>query len=724
VLFNNTLYSYTSSAFQSLTLDTGAKWIPLDTGESVTNGVCVGTSSGLFIVGGTSSNSSYQGLQKYTYATGKWESITPPVHVTQSRVYHSAVYLPDSDLILVYAGSQDGNNGLSTQTYTIGASAPYDVLSYESNGAPPTTAPILLQWSSSTAVMIGGDSTNTKVYLFTPCPTSRCWYDSNSTLSTGITKGSSLVKGALMSGDDGSKQLYTFDPSVSPNAVERIMLWSGSGAAVANSAPLRRDLDASNWPSYNSSGAPTATRGDYSLAYDSTGMVVLSGGNSDSILDVFDARQNSWDNATSMLTGVNVKSDSESTSSVTASSTITSATSSTSVTSATSSISGTSSSVTTSTAAAASTTAAAATNTATELVSTGMKPTTILGIALGCIFGCAFLLIALLCCLRRKKQKKLYIDAGRARRASGMPEQPPPDYLAADMGKATGGFIPGHSQQDSQSSFSSMAILMGKTQKPAINRKPSKSSKRSSAGSMLNKQFKSTIGRPSPIPEPEIEYADAYPEKPPIIPPPAAPTRVQPRAAPDPTRDDGVRRSSGWNRYWSAGSTLNALGFGSGGPQQRDTQVSSSSNYTDMHRMTQDSATVPPLHVDEPKPSFHSVNSASPTVSFFANEIREGQSVEIERPVSTSNSSSGYSSGIPPSVHDSWDPTSAKKSWGPLRAPSSIYSQSIYPTALGTPGNLSRPPTGVSQQPQLAKASTSTDMSWLNLGESGQNGRC
>lgn len=739
VIYNNVLYSYSSAAFQSLSLDAGAEWTTLESGEPVEKGVCVGSTSsdaGLYIVGGTSSNSSYPGLQKYTYATGKWESIEPVVAVTQSRIYHSAVYLADSDLILVYAGSQDGVKDLSTQTFTISAAAPYSVLSYPSV-APPATAPILLPWSSSQAVMIGGDSTNTKVYLFDPTRVrtdadgsqhAGTWYDSNSTLATAIVKDSSIVKGALMTGDDGSKHLFTFDPSVAPNTVERIMLLDGSGNAISSSAALRRALDADDWPSYNSSLAPDTTRGEYSLSQGSGGTVVLSGGNDQNILDMFDCETNSWENATEVLVGVKVKNNSETaSSSITSSSS--SSTSTSSLASSASATASTTASTTDSASPAAVTTDSATTTTAAALVSTGMKPTTILGIALGCIFGCAIILIALLCCLRRRKAQKTHAEVGRARRASGMPQQPPPEYLAQDMAKATGPFIPGHGQQDSASSFSSMAILMGKASKPAVtppvNRKPSKASKRSSTSSILNKQFKATIGRPSPIPEPEIEYPD-YPisyavpdEKPPQIPPPTT-TRVQPRAAPDASRDDGMRRSSGWNRYWSGGSTLNAMGFGSGVPQNRETQASESSNYTDLHRMTQDSATVPPLHVDDPKPAFHSVHSASPTVSFFANEIREGQSVEIERPPSSSDSS-GYSSGIPPSVRDSWDPTAAKKSWGgQVRAPSSTYSQSIYPTALGAPGNASRPPTGVSRQPQLAKASTSTDMSWLNLGETGQ----
>ncbi|KAK9421986.1 hypothetical protein SUNI508_05286 [Seiridium unicorne] len=711
VIYDNTLYAYSSEAFQSLVLEEGAEWKTLATGESVQGGVCVGSTpkdpsqAGLYVVGGTSSDAAYRGLQKFTYATGKWESITPQVAVTQSRIWHSATYLNASDTILVYAGSQDGVKYISTQTFTIAASAPYSVSAYESI-APPSIAPILLSWSDSDAVMLGGDPTNTKVMLFNP---DQHWYDSGASLAGPIVQDTSIVKGTLVTGDDGSKHLYTFDASTSPNTVNRTVLWDGNGVPVANSVPVqgdgsgaaRRALDASNWPAYNSTLAPDTRRTEYSLASDASGTVVMSGGDDDDVLCMFDAKTNSWQNATALLVGQAVRSESEpkSTSSATATATGTSTTAAASTQSATITVA-----------------AAAASS------SSGLPPTSILGIALGVIFGCAIMLIALLFLLKRKRQRQAHVDAGHARRASGIPEKQ--QYMPRDIAQASGPFFPGHAQQDSQSSFSSMAILMGKAQKPALNRKPSKDSRRSSASSILNRQFKATISRPSPIPEPEIEPRDE-PDTLPLRDEKSAPvnvatSQVKLRAPPIPTREDGTRRSSGWNRYWSGGSTLNMMGFGGNGSSRRETQASEqSSHYSDLYRMTQDSATVPPLNVED-RPSFSRVQSGSPTVSYYASRLKEGQSVEIERPVSNA-SSSGYSSGIPPSVHEQWDPTLAKKTWGQDRAPSSAYSQSIYPTALGAPGT-SRPPTGVSRQPQLTMASTS-DMSWLNLGDNAHGDR-
>ncbi|ORY65820.1 uncharacterized protein BCR38DRAFT_340359 [Pseudomassariella vexata] len=694
VIYNNTLYEYSQSAFQSLALEEGAEWETLANGHSVEGGVCVGSTptntseAGLYVVGGTSSDSEYKGLQKFTYATGKWQSIEPQVAVTQSRVWHSATYLNNSDTILIYAGSQDGEQHISSQTFTVGAKEPYTVLAYQSS-APPAIAPILLPWSDTQAVMLGGDATNSKVMLF---ESGTGWTDSGCTLADPITKNTTEVKAVMMTGDDGSKHLYTFDLSVSPNTVNRTVLKDGSGAAIVGAAPVsKRDLDANNWPQYNSTLAPKDTRSQYSLAVDSAGLVVMSGGNDDDVLCLFDGKQNRWNNATALLGSKQVSIQSLPTSSPT----------STATASLTSTASATESATESPT-----TVAAAATST-----SSGLPPTTILGIALGIIFGVAILLIGLLFLIKRKRQRQSFVEAGHSRRDSGIPNE---KGFVRDMAQATGPQFRGHAPQDSAGSFSSVAILMGK-----VHNKPE--TKRSSGSSMSNKAFKSSIGRPQQLPATEPDYT---PEDEKAVAFAADANPVKPRNGPVLNRD-GERRSSGWNRYWSGGSTLNMLGFGSAGAgsgSRRETGVSEqSSHYSDPHRMTQDSATVPPLQLDlafpvpplEGRPEFNRVNSGSPTVSHYTDNLKEGMSGQIERPIS-SVSSSGYSSGIPPSVHETWDPTIAKEPWGSNRAPSSIYS--AYPTALGAPGT-SRPPNGISRQPPLAKASVSSDMSWLNLGE-------
>ncbi|KAI1395980.1 hypothetical protein F4819DRAFT_156530 [Hypoxylon fuscum] len=715
VIFNNTLYSYSADGFESIALEEGAEWKTLKDGQSVEGGVCIGSTpkdssaAGFFVVGGKSTSSDYPGLQKYTYSTGKWETITPETPVTKDRQWHSATYINSSDTILIYSGSMDGEPNLSSQTFTIKATEPHSVLAFQSTLSPPGIAPILLPWTESQAVMIGGNPTNTKVMLFD----TNSWSDSGISLAEPITKNTTDVKAVLVTGDDGSKHLYTFDLTTSPNTVNRTMLLDERAAPIANAAPVaasgttrrlvegeveKRALTATEWPKYNSTLAPEATRSGYSIASDSNGLVVMTGGNDDEILCMFDAKANGWKNATEVFGAQKVFSI-ESTPSSTSSS-VPSSTSAPSITS---------------TATPAATTTAAAAAAPASNSDYALPPTTLLGVVLGTIFGVAIILLAILFWIKHRKRQN-HLETGHARRASGIPDEK--DFFREDVAKASGGQFRGHVPQDSAGSFSSMAILMGKVQKPPIQRKASNDTRRSSLSSIFNKQFKSTIGRPQLVsPEPELSLAD---EKGVSFAANSNDPKPRPRPAVERSEDDGMRRSSGWNRYWSGGSALSVLGFGTNGNSKRETQASEQSSFYSegKHRMTQDSATVPALRV-EGRPELNRVITGSPTVSQYNPQTTQGMTAQIERPVSAT-SSSGYSSGIPASVRDTWDPTMATKKWGNERAPSSAYSNSIYQTGLGPPGT-SRPPTGaptgVSTQPQLAMASKSNDLSWLNLGE-------
>lgn len=918
VIFNKTLYTYSAGAFQSLSLSEGAQWKTLPAGEPVTGGVCVGSTptdpsqAALFIVGGKASSPGYRGLQKFVYSKGVWETISPSAAVTQDRTGHGAVYLNSSDSILVYAGSQDAGaeHLASSQTFTIGASAPYTVTAFQSI-APPARSPILLQWSETHAVMVGGDAGNTKVMLFNP---ETSWVDSGTTLASPIPKDITAMQAVLVGGDDGSKSLYTFDMTMSPNQVRRTVLLDGRGAPVVNSPFItarsveerketeslerrrkmedmvgRRELTADHWPAYNGTLAPTITRKNFAVASDEDGLVVIAGGNDEDILCMFDGRGNGWKNATA--TFVSQKALAEVSSSGTATESV--------VPSAT--LSSAPSGATTAGAATSGPAAAAAVGSPT------LHPTAILGIALGSIFGAAAILILILLLIRWRKRRRTFFEQGHARRASGLDFYDEKDSVgysnAAYRGPAIASYpaaaypaetFRGHHSQDSQASFSSMAILMGRAsqQKPAttLKRKPSGGSQDSGSSSVYSRQFKSTISKPiipttgqtlPPLGLPSdrgLSFA-------PVSSPPATPLeqakrqaeqqqaaskekaeqqqsatrqlthahlpqqpQVQPRPAPAADRQSNARRSSGWNKYWSGGSTLNILGFGSAGrgsgagattsQQQsssgggavitqttlaaaaaaglgrRGTMASEVSQLTEdasstysggeaARRITQDSATVPPLHLQMPMqhpnvsietrssgatsygaPRFSRVNSGSPTISQYSGAlpvqpVRDGVGRALTdrvdsmgRPISSASSAGGYSSGIPASVHDAWDYTAnapygvtkpatatattsnaAAKPWGADRAPSNAYSSSIYPTpivsghgggygynaasvpstattAVARPGTAGtamtagssasasgQRPTGVSQQPQLAVAKLSTDMSWLNLGD-------
>ncbi|KAK3996341.1 hypothetical protein QBC44DRAFT_146580 [Cladorrhinum sp. PSN332] len=762
VMFGNTLFTYSADAFQSLELEAGAKWKTLPQGEKITGGVCVLSATGnpetaaFFVVGGKGGHDQYQGMQKYTFSTGRWESVTLDTWDMKNRVGHSAVYLESSDSILVYSGFQGDNLEPSSQTFTVGASAPHNVISYPS-WAPPVIKPILLRWSPSEAVMLGGSASNTQVYLFSR---ETEWIDSGATLASPLSKDTSAIQAVLLTGDDGSKNLMTFDTTQSPNVVQRTVLFTGPGLPAPNAAPVRKralrrrqqsvnhkakrqsqPLNLQNWPAYNSTLAPTATRSNYAIAQDADGMVVLAGGNDQTIISVFDAKENAWLNATAMLAPLRALS-------VDTSSTSSSATSTATSTATTLSASSTFAATPTDALVAATETPS---ESGAEIAGTGYSGpsvNTILGAVLGSVFGLALILGLLYFCMRKRQRQQAHSEAGHLRRASGVSSTEKDgvgyskDRLPYGQGPA-GGFR-GHQHQDSKSSFSSLAILMGRENKPRLpplGRKSSSGSRRDSGDSVF-KAFKSTISKPI-VPETTQQPPTSRDEKGVAF---AAGT-VEPRPrnlTPGANQPDSeTRRSSGWNRYWSGGSALNFLGFGGGNnnnnsnaqaTSQRTTLHSErSSNYSDQHhRMTQDSVTVPRLQINEPRLSFSRVNSGSPTVAVYPgqNKFNQGMSAQIEtanRPVSAVSAvseGSFYSSGIPESVHEAWDPTAPNKPWGSDRSQwgsdrsQTSYSTNIYSTALAPPAPQSSKvpasdyPAPLRKQPSPVR----DDMSWLNLG--------
>jgi hypothetical protein len=752
VIFDNTLYSYSPQGFLSLSLESGAEWKKLPQGVAVTGGACVETNpndaanAALFIVGGTAAGD-YNGLQKYTFSTGNWTTIVPSVPVTQNRLHHGATYIQADDVILVYAGSQDGSTGPSSQTFTIQASEPYAARSFQSS-ATPATSPFLTSWTNSDAAMMSGDGVDGNIYWFNP---QAGWRYSGAGLSKPLNTASGSVTAALVSGDDGSKSLYTFDLSQSPNAVTRTIVQDAAGNPLPSSAPIaarsieQRGLTLGNWPDYNSTLAPTTTRTNFAVAQAPDGTVVFSGGNDQVPLAIFNADKNGWVDAKALLDDQQISiqdisssstapaSKTKTTSSARHTSTNTSTTHSTSTAttdspSTTGSFTGSFTGTATGTAAPGISdlsVPALPTGTGSASDDSGPSSNAILGITLGTIAGFLALLGLILLLLRCRRRQQLHPETGK-------PKTPPINEKSnaafAQTTFAKGTLPPqvakqfqGHQHTASSESTSSMAILMGRVGQ----HKPRKQSN----------DFKSQISKPilqpqqAPILSVTDERGDPFDDS-------AAELGPQEGLA---GADDGTRRSSGWNKYWSGGSALNILGYGASQPPaqasapaapaqasaQRATVVSDrSSQYSQSHfsqapttrnvRATQDSATVPPLNFEAP-PGMNRVNTGSPVVSSYPDiPWKEGMSGKIERPVSAvsalSATSSGYSSGIPESIQESWDPTHAGKSWGANRAPSSAYAPSIVSSAQ--PQGL-----GVSKQPKLATASTSNDMSWLNLGE-------
>ncbi|RDL36761.1 Uncharacterized protein BP5553_06113 [Venustampulla echinocandica] len=722
VLFNNTLYAYTPDAFQTLPITQGARWKQLPSGVSVKGGVCVKSTpkdennAALYIVGGTAASSDYPGLQRFKFAEGKWETIQPTVQVTQNRVWHSAVYLNASDSILVYAGSQDGTRQPSSQTFTIKAFAPYAALAYEAI-APPAVSPLLMPWSEDMALYIGGSDTNKKAMLFSAATS---WVDSGTTLDTPLYN-TTNIRSAIINGDDGSKSLYTFDMSVSPNSVNRTILQGADGKPVQNAKPVNRrkveedaparrpkkrvkraDLTIANWPAYNGTLAPSVTRTGYSIAQDPNGLVVISGGNEDDVLCMFKARENTWINATATLAGLtnqrilNLSPSSTSNSISPASET------------------GTPTST-------ASTTTAAAAAAANK--SDPPFPVKILGAVLGSILGVALILVAILFLLRCARKRREHADLGHQRRSSGIPDEKDgmdfSDRGLPPMSSAT--HIRGHAQDPSQGSFSSMAIFMGRV---GHKRGDGNGSVGSGSSSQFNKQYKTAISKPIP------QESTLTPVK--LEPVPYPEERMPATRAPMSRVRGSTRRSSGWNRYWSGGSSLNILGFGSKrATDYEDSERDSASNYSENHRsqVTQHSAFPPPLKLPG-QPELNTVASRSPTINpnhSSTYPLTRAMSGQIERANSFNSVSSynddrhdAFSSGIPASVHEqnTWTPVD-KSDWSSGRDnTSSMYSESVYPpthprnTQVPTQDMRFPVPPSTQRTPRQQR----DDMSWLNLG--------
>jgi hypothetical protein len=693
----------------------------LDMGVSVKGGVCVQSTpkndtsaAALYIVGGTSNSSDYKGLQRYIFADAKWETIQPSVPVTQNRVYHNAAYLNTSDTILVFAGNQDGVKAPSTQTFTIQASEPYAVSAY-SAVVPAAISPLLMKWTESQAMYIGGSETNTKAMLFSP---SNGWVDLNATLAAPFYN-SSAIKSIVINGDDSSKTLYTFDMSVSPNAVNRTILVDGDGNPVKNAKPIvsrslegrleersadlgkRGNLTVADWPAYNNTLAPSSTRTSWSVAKDQSGLVVISGGNEQNVLCMFKARDNTWVNATATLTkdeSQGVLGGNIGTASTTASTTASSPLETTSAAAAAAKSNG----------------------------SDPPFPIKILAAVLGSILGLALILVAILFLLRYQRQRRQYADAGHQRRSSGIPdEKDTMDFIDRGLPQMSSARqFRGHEPNPSQGSFSSVAILMGRVNHKRGGDKGN-GSFGSDSSSQFNKKYKTAISKPipqernlAPIKEPARDEAPLVQDRPPL---------TRPRGAP--VKRGSTRRSSGWNRYWSGGSAMNILGFGS----KRTTYGEDTDSFYSDNRLpsgvTQSSAMVPPLKIGG-EPELNRVASGSPTIAHHSNNIpltRE-MSGQIERSGSISTFSSytddrydAFSSGVPASVHEqtSWTPVD-RSDWADGRAPSSNYSDSIYTTqpSRNAGNNLTQdlrfptPPTTQRPPPRPP----SNDMSWLNLG--------
>ena len=188
IIYDDTLYAYSPAGFQSLALKEGAKWEKLPMDISLTGAQCVKTPDKLYVVGGspnaTAADWNYPGLMHYTFSTKKWDWQRSESWNTANRQNHGAAFLAGSDKILVYSGSQKtGDLGPSPETFLFSIKEPFSVQSFPSNGVPPSVKPMLMEWDTNSALMIGGGATNNAAWTFSEASG---WSKLDVTLESGI----------------------------------------------------------------------------------------------------------------------------------------------------------------------------------------------------------------------------------------------------------------------------------------------------------------------------------------------------------------------------------------------------------------------------------------------------------------------------------------------------------------------------------------------------------
>ncbi|RMZ80413.1 hypothetical protein DV737_g2964, partial [Chaetothyriales sp. CBS 132003] len=318
IIHNNTLYVYSPNALQTLSLQAGARWEQATNGVSVVGARCVyggvdgnNNQSALYIVGGVAndSNSNYPGLQRYSILDKSWTTITPLVQVTQNRQFHGAAYINASSGIIIYGGSQQGPATLSSETFFLELYPPYRVQAY-SSPAPPVTNPFMMPWSDDRALMVGGSTSNRNVFTFGAADG---WQDLGLTLPNALPN-SSIAHASLLTLDDGSKIMQTFNLSQHPVSVSSNVLLNPGGAlaaygevvgvstttttsgapAATSPAKTRRSLSLDAFPIYDGANRPNTTRTGSSIAQSEDGLLAFVGGDADSTVSFFNQRQDAW----------------------------------------------------------------------------------------------------------------------------------------------------------------------------------------------------------------------------------------------------------------------------------------------------------------------------------------------------------------------------------------------------------------------------------------------
>lgn len=721
---DDTLYFLSPTEFLSLPLKQHAQWSKESMGVPVTGPACVTSSDGsLWVIGGTSNSDGFSGLQKYSFTAKSWQTVSSPVPVIQDRTDHSAVYLEDSQLILVYAGSQpQAPSHLSSQTFSISTEPPYTVSAYTSE-APPVNLPILEPFNSSHAVMVGGSDWNTEIFTWEPT-------DGWQSLDTNITSPlDPSARGTVVDGSDGSKVLEVYDFSKSPNTVTPIVLLDAGGQTAAtgqtigssSSRKRKRGLSLNDWPTYNSKNAPSATRTDCAVVPGPNGVAVMAGGNSATPLALFNQDDNSWVDADKFFDSKNQQPSKGTPSSHGSASKSTNAASSSTTSSSESS------------------------------GSSHAQTMRTLGITLGVLCGIAAVFILVLLYLRWRKMKQRKKEGYLDEKANDPPRLSFQDRGASFM-KEAGGSVnelqsPKPPKRDLNnplnSSNSSVAIMTGKYAggRGANGHEP-KSSWESTARLVKNKDG-------SPLAKEKIEMKDIGEKKMTVERKPVPRTEPKPGAAQygpmlteqDAAKDerDRRKRSSGWSKYFATSQPSDRQShIPSVYVKSDDGSVYSSDRVPSQPSRIPSSVLVPPLDIDFSKtvdgqrlshvtmgsPAFNDSREDLASRGSIAQEGQRGLIIDPGRPRSQSESISSYNRSTMSSAMTSdyynesgmtpWTPTSNSfKDHLISRPTSSVYDPRIPSRSKG--GSFF-PGAGTTYRPTKSKMGHSADSSGTSAG--------
>lgn len=732
---DDVLYVLSPSGLQSLPLKKNATWSSEPSGQAVTGPACVvaNTQGALYVVGGTSSDSSFGGLQRFFFGNKTWETVSPPTNNLQGRTNHSAAFLEDSQSILVYAGSQpDAPSFLSSQTFLVETQPPFNIESFTSN-APPANQPILEPWNTSHAVMVGGSDFNIEVFTFGP---PEGWVQIGTNISSPLD---AAARGVLVEGSDGSKVLQVINADQSPNNVTQLVLLGangktakdgetvGSESSSTNSRKRKRDLTLQNWPTYNSTGAPTVIRTDYAVAQGPDGLVTISGGNTESPISLFDSTSGSWVDTNKFFDSTQQPLQPTSTSGSPASSTSTSSSEPSSSATSSSSNGG---------------------------LSPHQQTLRTLGITLGVLFGIAavFILILLLLRWRKLKRRKQegYIDEKTGNRMSFA------DRGASFMKEAGGsvsGLPPPRQSRFtiSSTSHNSFAIIAGKLKRNTNHHQPKGSFE---STTHLVKDKNGTMLRSEPVEMMDIGEKQSSVARKPIpkmeqLPPTTSMYEGDKELAKTP---DDRKRSSGWSKYFATSVPTGPNGLSH--LPAAYVKPNTTSGYTDSSEYSDarlgshpsripSSALVPPLDIDFSRTldgqRLSHVASGSPSFSDSREDLaRRGSTVAVEgqkglivneRPDSRDRGSqiSGYSvssnnrttlsSAITSEFYNEsgntpWTPTSTtfKDHVNNSDRTSSVYTNSLYETRDRVPSRGKSagffPGAGTSYRPPRSRGTT------------------